>query len=181
MLRCNRRSAKLARLYFTRDSPMIIERHRVVTFHYTLFNASNEVLESSKDSTPSAYLHGANNILPALEKELAGKAAGDTVSATLSAKEAYGERDPKRQQRVPVKHLRFKGKLQPGQVVQVNTDRGPQPATVIKAGKFSADLDTNHPLAGQELTFDIEILDVRAALPEEISHGHVHGPGGHQH
>ncbi|NDD46712.1 MAG: peptidylprolyl isomerase, partial [Synechococcaceae bacterium WB9_4xB_025] len=57
----------------------------------------------------------------------------------------------------------------PGQVVQVNTDQGPRPATVIKAGKFSVDLDTNHPLAGQALTFDIEILDVRAAEPEEIA------------
>lgn len=160
---------------------MNIERHHVVTFHYTLFNAEQTVLESSKDSTPSTYLHGANNILPALEKHLAGKAPGDTVNVTLSAQEAYGERDPARQQRVPVKHLRFKGKLTPGQVVQVNTDRGPRPATVIKAGKFSVDLDTNHPLAGQALTFDIEIIDVRAAEPEEIAHGHVHGPGGHQH
>lgn len=160
---------------------MIIERHHVVTFHYTLLNADKEVLESSKDSAPSSYLHGANNILPALEKQLAGKTAGDTVNVTLSAKEAYGERDSARQQRVPVKHLRFQGKLKPGQVVQVNTDQGPRPATVIKAGKFSVDLDTNHPLAGQALTFDIEILDVRAAEPEEIAHGHVHGPGGHQH
>lgn len=84
-------------------------------------------------------------------------------------------------QRVPVKHLAFKGKLQAGNVVQLNTAEGMRAVTVIKAGRHNADIDANHPLAGQNLEFDIEILDLRPATTEEISHGHVHGAGGHHH
>ncbi|EAQ96045.1 FKBP-type peptidyl-prolyl cis-trans isomerase [Congregibacter litoralis] len=160
---------------------MNIERNTVVSFHYTLRNTDNEELETSRSDTPSVYLHGANNIMPGLEKSMASKSAGDVFSVSLAAADAYGERDPQRQQRIPIKHLLFKGRLRPGMVVAVNTEQGQRPATVLKAGKFSADLDTNHPLAGQDLTFDIEILDVRPASSEEIAHRHAHGPGGHQH
>lgn len=160
---------------------MNIDRNTVVTFHYTLRNAAGDQLETSRGGDPSAYLHGAGNILPGLEKDMGGRTAGDVFSVSLTAQDAYGERDPQRQQRVPVKHLMYKGRLQPGMLVQINTDKGRRAATVIKAGKFSADLDTNHPLAGQDLVFDIEIIEVRAASREEIAHRHVHGPGGHQH
>lgn len=160
---------------------MNIDRNTVVTFHYTLHNAAGDALETSRTGEPNVYLHGAGNILPGLEKDMTGKAAGDVLSVRLIAQDAYGERDPKRQQRVPVKHLLFKGRLQPGMLVQINTEHGRRAATVIKAGKFSADLDTNHPLAGQDLTFHVEIVEVRAASREEIAHRHVHGPGGHQH
>lgn len=160
---------------------MNIDRNTVVTFHYTLRNTAGDELETSRTGEPNAYLHGAGNILPGLEKGMVGKAVGDVFSVSLTAQDAYGERDPKRQQRVPVKHLLYKGRLQPGMLVQINTDQGRRAATVIKAGKFSADLDTNHPLAGQDLVFDIEIVEVRAASREEVAHRHVHGPGGHQH
>ncbi|WOJ95465.1 peptidylprolyl isomerase [Congregibacter brevis] len=160
---------------------MNIERNKVAIFHYTLRNSEGDELETSRGGTPNAYLHGANNILPGLEKSMAGRTSGDVFSVSLDAADAYGERDPKRQQRIPVKHLMFKGKLRPGALVQVNTENGQRPATVIKAGKFSADLDTNHPLAGQDLVFDIEIMEVRDASDEEIAHRHVHGLGGHQH
>ena len=96
-------------------------------------------------------------------------------------KNAAGMPDPERVQRVPVKHLVFRGKLRAGDVVKLNTSEGLVPVTVTKAGRHSADVDTNHPLAGQTLTFDIEILEVRAATAEEIAHRHAHGPGGHQH
>lgn len=160
---------------------MNIERNTVAIFHYTLRNAAGDELETSRSGEPTAYLHGAGNILPGLEKDMAGKASGDVFSVSLSAENAYGAHDPARQQRVPVKHLIYKGRLRPGMLVQINTDQGRRPATVIKAGKFSADLDINHPLAGQDLVFDVEIVDVRAASREEIAHKHVHGPGGHQH
>lgn len=160
---------------------MIIERDTVVTFHYTLHSAENKQLETSRDGEPSVYLHGANNIMPGLERSMAGKTEGDVFTVSLEAADAYGERDPQRQQRIPVKHLLYKGRLRPGMVVQVSTEQGQRPATVIKVGKFSADLDTNHPLAGQNLSFDIEIMGVREASSEEVAHRHVHGPGGHQH
>ncbi|MFV8817604.1 FKBP-type peptidyl-prolyl cis-trans isomerase [Haliea sp. E17] len=160
---------------------MNIGPESVVTFHYTLRNAAGEELETSRDGEPTAYLHAADNIIPGLEKVMEGKAAGDSFTAELAAADAYGERDPERQQRVPVKHLVFKGKLKAGMSVALNTSQGQMPVTVIKAGRHSADIDTNHPLAGEDLSFDIEIVDVRAATPEELSHGHAHGPGGHHH
>jgi FKBP-type peptidyl-prolyl cis-trans isomerase SlyD len=160
---------------------MNIDRHTVVSFHYTLSEANGEELETSRQGEPSTYLHGADNILPALEKAMAGKAAGETFQVSLDAADAYGPHDPQRQQRVPLKHLLYQGRLQKGMLVQINTEEGRRPATVLKVGKFSADLDTNHPLAGRDLVFDIEIESVRAASSEEIAHRHVHGPGGHQH
>lgn len=160
---------------------MDIQRNTVVSFHYRLSDSSGEELETSRDGEPSVYLHGADNILPALEQGMTGKVAGDVFSVSLAATDAYGERDPQRQQRVPVKHLLYQGRLRPGMVVQINTEAGRRPATVLKVGKFSADLDTNHPLAGRDLVFDIEVLSVRAASSEEIAHRHVHGPGGHHH
>ena len=160
---------------------MQITDNTVVYFHYTLTSENGDTVETSREGGPSAYLHGAANILPGLEKALAGKATGDTVEVTLPPEQAYGPIQPDRVQRVPVKHLIFKGKLRPGLAVQVNTADGRRPATVVKAGKFSADIDTNHPLAGQTLTFTIDIVELREASAEERAHRHVHGPGGHQH
>jgi FKBP-type peptidyl-prolyl cis-trans isomerase SlyD len=153
----------------------------VVYFHYTLRNESGEELESSRDGDPDAYLHGANNIMPGLEMAMAGRTAGETFSATVAPEQAYGPHRADRTQKVPVKHLVFRGKLRPGMAAQLNTSRGPVPVTVIKAGRHSAEVDTNHPLAGQTLNFDIEVLEVRAATAEELAHRHVHGPGGHHH
>lgn len=153
----------------------------VVTFHYTLRDEAGTELESSRGSEPSAYLQGANNIIPGLESAMTGKAAGDVFSATVTPEKAYGLRDPNKAQRVPMKHLVFKGKLRPGAVVQLSTSEGRRPVTVTKAGRHSADIDTNHPLAGQTLTFDVEVMEVRTASPEELAHGHAHGPGGHHH
>jgi FKBP-type peptidyl-prolyl cis-trans isomerase SlyD len=153
----------------------------VVYFHYALRDQTGAERETSRGGEPEVYLHGAGNVLPGLEAAMTGKAPGDTFSATLSPDQAYGPHRPDRIQRVPVKHLVFKGRLRPGMVAQLNTREGRVPVTVTRAGRHSAEVDTNHPLAGQSLTFDIEVLDVRAATPEEIAHRHVHGPGGHHH
>ncbi|MCB1699792.1 MAG: peptidylprolyl isomerase [Pseudomonadales bacterium] len=160
---------------------MKIESDTVVTFHYTLRNEAGTELESSRGSEPSVYLHGANNVIRGLESAMAGREKGDVFTASLSPVDAYGLHNPGRVQRVPVKHLAFRGKLAAGKVVQMNTGEGMRPVTVVKAGRHSADVDTNHPLAGQTLEFDIEILDLRAATAEELAHGHAHGPGGHHH
>lgn len=160
---------------------MNIGPNTVAVFHYTLRNEAGEELETSRGGEPSAFLYGANNIIPGLEKALEGRNSGDIFTADIAADDAYGQVDPKRQQRVPSKHLVYKGKLKPGMVVQLNTSDGRVPVTVVKAGRHSADIDTNHPLAGQSLSFDIEILDVREPSAEEVAHGHAHGPGGHHH
>lgn len=160
---------------------MIIENKRVVSFHYTLTNEAGEELESSRGRDPMAYLHGAHNIIPGLEKAMAGKGAGDQFQVTLPPAEAYGERNPSNIQRIASKHFRNPRGLQPGQLVSLQTREGERPAVIVKVGRFNVDVDANHPLAGQTLTFDVEVIDVREASPEEIAHGHVHGEGGHQH
>jgi FKBP-type peptidyl-prolyl cis-trans isomerase SlyD len=160
---------------------VIIENKRVVSFHYTLTNEAGEELESSRGRDPMAYLHGAHNIIPGLEKAMAGKGAGDQFQVTLPPAEAYGERNPSNIQRIASKHFRNPRGLQPGQLVSLQTREGERPAVIVKVGRFNVDVDANHPLAGQTLTFDVEVIDVREASPEEIAHGHVHGEGGHQH
>ena len=159
-----------------------IDDDKVVTFHYKLRDSGNSFTESSEGREPVVYMHGHANIVPGLEREMAGKTSGATFTATVAPEEAYGPRDESAVQRVPIKHLASRGKLEPGQMVAVNTNQGQRAARVVKVGHFNVDLDLNHPLAGKTLIFDIEILDVRAATPEELAHGHAHGPGGaHDH
>ena len=160
---------------------MNIGPNSVVIFHYTLLDESGTEMETSRGSDASAYLHGANNIIPGLESAMVGKTDGDVFSASVAPEDAYGMPQADKVQRVPVKHLVFKGKLKAGMVVKLNTSEGMVPVTVNKVGRHTADIDTNHPLAGQTLTFDIEVIEVREATEEEKSHKHAHGPGGHHH
>jgi FKBP-type peptidyl-prolyl cis-trans isomerase SlyD len=158
---------------------MQIERDKVVTFHYNLTDAEGSFTEASEGKDPIVYLHGYGNIVPGLENELRGKKAGDSFQARIAPEHAYGMRDESAVQRVPVKHLIRPGKLEVGKAVAVNTNAGPRRALVLKIGKFNVDLDLNHPLAGKTLVFDVRVVEVRDATPEEIAHRHVHGPGGH--
>jgi len=164
---------------------MKITDNTVAQFHYVLKNEAGETLESSKGSDPLAYLHGANNTLPGLEEALTDKEAGDKFSVTLQPKDAYGERQEYKDQRVPVKHLQGlpnkNAKWKKGMIAVIETEEGQRQVTVVKAGKFMITVDINPPLAGKVLTFDIEVIDVRAATDEEVTHGHAHGVGGHQH
>jgi FKBP-type peptidyl-prolyl cis-trans isomerase SlyD len=161
---------------------MQIEADKVVTFHYRLRDAEQSYNESSEGKAPVVYLHGRNAIVPGLEAEMLGKTSGEKFTATLVPERAYGLRDATAVQRVPIKHLITKGRLTAGQYVAVNTTVGTRYGLVLKVGHFNVDLDMNHPLAGKTLVFDIEIVDVRDATPEELEHGHAHGPGGaHDH
>jgi FKBP-type peptidyl-prolyl cis-trans isomerase SlyD len=164
----------------TSDST-IIGDDSVVTFHYKLRDDTGTFNESSESGSPVVYMHGHNNIVPGLEKELAGKKSGDKLTATVAPEEGYGERNDNAVQRVPLKHLATKGPIAVGQMVVVNTREGGRQARVLKVGHFNVDLDLNHPLAGRTLTFDIEIVEVRAATEQELTHGHAHGPHGHDH
>ena len=160
---------------------MKIERKKVARIHYTLTNKAGEELGTTRDREPMAYLHGSSNILYGLERELEGKQAGDKVTVTLRPEDAYGPRREEAVQRVPLKRFGSRAKLHPGERIVMNTGRRRIEATVLKVGRFNVDLDVNHPLAGQTLTFDVEVIDVRDAEPEELRHGHPHGPGGHSH
>ncbi|VAW89273.1 FKBP-type peptidyl-prolyl cis-trans isomerase SlyD [hydrothermal vent metagenome] len=159
---------------------MKVEDKKVVQFLYVLKDEQQQVLEST-DGEPVAYLHGYNNMMAGLENALSGKVVGDKFSAELAPEDAYGERVEGSVQRVPVKHLQGAKKWKPGMIATVETEQGTRQVTVIKMGKFMATVDSNHPFAGKILTFDLEVVDIRDASAEEITHGHAHGAGGHQH
>ena len=161
---------------------MKIAKNSVVTFSYVLKKTTGEELDRAEPDDPMAYLHGHGNILSALEDKLEGAAVGDKMEVDLTADQGYGPRFEGKIQRVPIKHLLAKPrKLVPGAMVRVNTEQGAKDATVVKAGKFNVDIDTNHPLAGIDLCFSLAIHDVRDATAEEVAHGHAHGLGGHHH
>ncbi len=159
---------------------MKIEKDRVVRFHYSVAEAGQEPVETSRDREPLAILFGHGNIIPGLEKAMDGREAGETFKADVTAADAYGERRDGMSQRVPKKHFGDQ-KLAPGMQVVLNTSFGPRAVTIEKIGMSVVDVDLNHPMAGKDLQFDIEIVDVREASAEEVEHGHVHGDGGHQH
>lgn len=162
---------------------MNIKNNSVVSFHYTLTAQPSGIKETTfeDNADPVLYMHGRKNIVPGLEKAMEGKAAGDKFDVSIEAIDGYGLRDENLLQRVPAKYLKHEKKLKAGQQVQINTKEGPQWVTVKKVGKFSVDIDANHPFAGQNLEFSVEIIEVRDATQEEIDHGHAHGPGGHHH
>lgn len=159
---------------------MQVSKDTVVEFHYTL-HEGEDLIESSYDSESLVILMGHNNSLPKLEEAMTGKAAGEKFEVTLTPDQAYGERRDEALQRIPIKHLQGAKRWKPGMIAWVQTEQGNRQVTVVKVGKFNADCDTNHPLAGRTLTFNVEIISVREAQPEEISHGHVHGRGGVEH
>ena len=162
-------------------SEIIIGDDKVVSFHYKLSDADGTINESSQGGSPVVYLHGRDAIVPGLETQLNGKKSGEKFTATVPPEQGYGERNEAAVQRVPLKHLATRGPIEVGQMVVVNTREGGRQARVLKVGHFNVDLDLNHPLAGKTLTFEIEVVDVRDATQEELTHGHAHGPGGHGH
>lgn len=160
---------------------MTITQNSVVQFHYTLKDEAGSTLEASAVDHPVLYLHGHNNIIPGLEKAMAGKTKSDSFTVTVSPDEAYGERQDNAMQRVSIKHLHGAKKWKPGMTAWIQTEEGQHQVQVIKVGKFMADVDVNHPLAGKTLIFEIEIVDERQATEDELAHGHAHGVGGHHH
>jgi len=155
----------------------------VIAFHYDLYDGDSKKIESSKQGDPVLCLHGERGVLLALQDAFIGKAPGDDFSVTIPHEKAYGRHYPDRVQRISRKKIDA-GKPQSyrtGQIITVRGEQGPSPATIVKVGKFNLDVDINHPLAGVDLTFDVQIVSVREASAEEIAHGHAHGVGGHQH
>lgn len=153
---------------------MQIAQNSVVAFHYTLTNDSGEVLDSSEGREPLTYLHGGGNIIPGLEKELEGRSAGDKLNVNVSPEDGYGEVQEQLMQEVPRDAFQGVESVEPGMQFQAQTEGGPLMVTVKKVDGDTVVVDGNHPLAGQQLTFDVEIAEVREASAEEIEHGHVH-------
>ena len=160
---------------------MQIEKHRVVTLAYTLKDNDDRVIDQSDDGS-FCYLHGASNIIPGLENALTGKAAGDELSVSISPEEGYGVHDVEKTQAVPREMFPAEEEIVPGMQFHAQGPEGHQlVVTVVKVDDDRVTVDGNHPLAGVQLNFDVKVLEVRAATGEEITHGHVHGPGGHHH
>ncbi len=159
------------------EATVRIERGHVVRLHYTLRDDDGNTIESS-GRKPLSYLHGYGHLIPGLEKALHGSEAGLQTTVTVPPKDAYGDKDPQAIIRAPREEFPRGLTLEPGAMVQAETPDGPITFTVVSVSEDEAVLDGNHPLAGKALTFDVEVLEVRAATPEEISHGHAHGEGG---
>ncbi len=159
---------------------MKIAKDSVVRFHYTVSEVGQESLESSKDREPLAILYGHGNIIPGLETAMLDREAGESFGTDVAAADAYGEKRDGLGQRVPKKHFGAQ-KLELGMQVVLQTNFGPRAVTIQKVGMSVVDVDLNHPMAGKDLHFDVEIVEVREASAEELEHGHVHGDGGHQH
>lgn len=160
---------------------MNISENAVASIHYTLTDGDGKVIDTSEGQEPLAYLHGAGNIIPGLEKALVGKAVGDKFKVSIPAAEAYGVRDDSMVQELPSNMFSGIDKIEVGMEFHAETEHGLQVVTVTKVEGDNVTIDGNHPLAGVDLTFDVEVADVRAASAEELEHGHAHGAGGHHH
>lgn len=160
---------------------MQIANDKVVTIHYTLTNDEGDLLDSSKDQDPLAYLHGSGNIIPGLENALTGRSIGDTFNIEVAPEDGYGVRDNEMVQSVPRSAFEGVDNIEPGMQFQAQSPDGIQLVTVIDLDGDEIILDGNHPMAGFTLHFDVEVINIREATQEELDHGHVHGAGGHHH
>ncbi len=152
---------------------------RLVSFHYTLRDPSDRVLDTSAGSEPITYLEGAGQIIEGLDEQLRGVGAGEKSRVQVPAGKAYGERDSAQMQRVKRGALPIEGELNIGDQFQTGPSRADPVVTVAAIEGDEVLLDANHPLAGIDLTFDVEIVTAREATPEELKHGHAHnGSGG---
>jgi FKBP-type peptidyl-prolyl cis-trans isomerase SlyD len=161
---------------------MTIQKDKVVTMHYHLTDPDGQVLDSSRDSDPLTYLHGAGHLISGLEQALIGLDVGATKTVEVEPADAYGEHNADGMQTVPRQELAGIDNLQVGMQLQAQSPNGETVTFfVAEIRDDEVTLDPNHPLAGVALTFDVEIMEIRDATGEELSHGHVHGEGEHHH
>ena len=153
---------------------MKITKDMVVAIDYTLKNNEGEVIDSSAEGEPMQYLHGAKNIIVGLEQELEGKSMGDNLDVHVASELAYGEKMDMLIQEVPKNAFGEIKDIQIGMRFQAETEQGPVPVIVTSVTDSTVVVDGNHPLAGQDLHFEVTVKAVREASKEEIEHGHVH-------
>ena len=154
---------------------------KVVLIHYTLRDDKGAVLGSSDGGDPIAYLHGRGGIVPGLEEALAGRTSGDRLDIVVAPEKGYGLRDESLVQMIPRDRFPDAAALAAGQQFHAGGPHGGRLLTVTRVEKDLVTVDANHPLAGRSLHFSVQVAEVRKATREEITHGHVHGPGGHKH
>ncbi len=157
---------------------MKIEKNVVVSLAYQVKTEDGVVVDQSTIEAPLDYLHGHNNLITGLEKELDGKVAGDKFSATVSPEDAYGEHNDALVQRVPANVFQGVDEIEVGMRFLADTDQGPIPVEVTEVDGDEVVVDGNHMLAGQTLTFDVEVIATREATEDEVEHGHIHQEDG---
>jgi FKBP-type peptidyl-prolyl cis-trans isomerase SlyD len=160
----------------------MIQKDSVVGLRYTLKDDQGSELDRADAETPFFYLHGAANIIPGLEDALLGLKPGDTKKVSVEAKDGYGEVNAGLVLTVEKSMFPSDEALVPGMEFGADVGTGrPMVFTVQKIEGDKVIIDGNHPLAGKRLHFDVEVLSVRQATADELSHGHAHGPDGHHH
>jgi FKBP-type peptidyl-prolyl cis-trans isomerase SlyD len=160
---------------------MKITKNAVVSLAYQVKTEDDVVVDQSTVDAPLDYLHGHNNLITGLEKQLEGKEVGDKFSATVTPEEAYGEHNDALVQRVPADVFQGVDTIEVGMRFLADTDQGPIPVEVTEVDGDEVVVDGNHMLAGQTLTFDVEVVAMREATSEEVEHGHIHQEGDHDH
>lgn len=161
---------------------MRISEQKVVTMNYEVADDQGQLIDRSEEGGPLAYIHGNGQLIPGLETALEGRGKGDKIAVDVPPEQGYGERDEEGVQTVARNQFDDSVEIEVGMQFEAqDDDEGHQIVTVVAVDGENITLDTNHPLAGKNLCFEVEILDVRDASAEELSHGHVHGPGGHDH
>ncbi len=167
----------------------MITKNKVVSLNYRLRknNENGELVEETFGAEPMVFLYGTGSMIPKFEAELNGKKVGDTTNFGIAAAEAYGERDEKALVSLPIDIFKVDGAIdmemiKVGNVLPMQDNEGNRmDGTVTDVTETEVKMDFNHPLAGQDLHFEVEIVDIRDATKEELEHGHVHGAGGHHH
>ena len=160
---------------------MQVAQNTVVAIRYILRNDAGTTIDASTEGEPLTYLHGNGNLIPGLERALEGKRVGDKLSVMVPPADAYGVVNDDLVQDVPRDAFQGVDQIEVGMQFQAQSNQGPTSVLVTKVTPDLITVDGNHPLAGQNLNFEVEIAEVRAATAEELEHGHVHGPGGHHH
>lgn len=160
---------------------MHISKHKVVMMDYTLKDDEGTVIDTSQGRAPLAYIHGMGQMIPGLEEALEGHSTGENFNVRVDPDKAYGQRDENLLQAVPRELFKGVDELKPGMQFEAETQNGREVVTVVNVEDEQVVVDTNHPLAGVTLNFDVTVVDVREATEQELDHGHVHGPGGHHH
>lgn len=160
---------------------MQITANKVATITYVLKDNDGTLIDQADKNSPFAFILGVGSIIPGLETALEGKGAGDNINVTIEPADGYGQRDESMIQVMSKDMFEGVDEVTPGMQFHAQTNEGMSVVTVTGVEDNNVTIDGNHPLAGVTLNFDVDVLEVRDPTEEELDHGHVHGPGGHNH
>jgi FKBP-type peptidyl-prolyl cis-trans isomerase SlyD len=160
---------------------MKIANQTVVGIEYTLKDNAGGIVDSNAGGDPLLFIQGMGTLVPGLEIALNGREAGESFDVEIKAVDGYGEYDPERKRGIPRASVPQLADAKPGMMLQATGPEGVSVVTVSEVTETEIVIDGNHPMAGKDLFFSIRVTEVRAATEEEMSHGHVHGAGGHHH